>query len=165
MTGGLAIAGPLRALAGGGSQAQAASATGYGPLQNKGDIWLPDGFKYRIISTEGDIMSEGGVRHGYNFEIDADATGPVPAVPVVDAGRFVHEAVAWHKGILYETEDRVSDAALYRFVPNGRPRRPGDLAAMGGELQAQGSPAAGGSGEKGVTYAITGPWRRDEDDD
>jgi secreted PhoX family phosphatase len=242
VTGGLAIAGPLQALAGKGSTAQAATAIGYGPLQNKGDLWLPDGFKYKIISTEGDtmsdgnptpsmfdgmaafagprnttilirnhenrerpgeipvlvpetlrwdkqkltsgayrhnggctklvvngqgkvlstfavlagtstncaggampwgswitseeIVSEGGVRHGYNFEIDADANGPVPAVPIVAAGRCVHEAVAWHKGILYETEDRGADAALYRFLPNGRPRKPGDLAAMGGELQA-----------------------------
>jgi len=242
VTGGLAIAGPLKALAGGGASAQAASAIGYGPLKNKGDLWLPDGFKYKIISTEGEIMSdgnptpsmfdgmaafagprnttilirnhenrerageipvvvpeplrwdkqklvsgaykynggntklvlnrrgdllssfailggtstncaggampwgswitseeivsEGGVRHGYNFEIDADAAGPVQAVPIVAAGRCVHEAVAWHKGILYQTEDRGTDAALYRFLPNGRPRKPGDLAAMGGELQA-----------------------------
>jgi uncharacterized protein len=243
VTGGLAIAGPLKALAGGGSAAQAApSAIGYGPLRNRGDLWLPDRFRYKIISTEGELMtdgnptpsmfdgmaafegprnttilirnhenrerageipvvvpeelrwdkqklesgaykynggntklvlnsrnevlssfavlggtstncaggampwgswiaseeivSEGGVRHGYNFEIDADATGPVPAVPIVAAGRMVHEAVAWHRGILYETEDRGTDAALYRFLPNGRPRKPGDLAAMGGELQA-----------------------------
>lgn len=241
--GGLAIAGPLKALAGGGSTAEAASSTaGYGPLTNKGDLWLPDRFRYKIISTEGDLMtdgnptpsmfdgmaafegprnttvlirnhenrerageipvvvpeglrwdkqklgsgayrynggntklilnnrnevlssfavlggtstncaggkmpwgswiaseeivSEGGERHGYNFEIDADATGPVLAVPIVAAGRMVHEAVAWHRGILYETEDRGTDAALYRFLPNGKPRKPGDLAAMGGELQA-----------------------------
>jgi secreted PhoX family phosphatase len=73
--------------------------------------------------------------HGYVFEVDARANGPVQARPIRGAGRFVHEAVAWFGGALYETEDR-GDASLYRYVPNSRPRRAGDLAASRGRLQA-----------------------------
>ena len=56
------------------------------------------------------------------------------AVPIVAAGRFSHEAVAWLGGILYETEDR-GDAAFYRFLPDRRVREYGDLASSGGTLQ------------------------------
>jgi uncharacterized protein len=73
--------------------------------------------------------------HGYVFEVDARASGPVRAQPIRGAGRFVHEAVAWFGGALYETEDR-GDASLYRYVPDRRPRRAGDLAASKGRLQA-----------------------------
>jgi uncharacterized protein len=76
-----------------------------------------------------------GVPHGYCFEVPADARGPVNAIPIVDAGRFSHEAVAWLDGILYETEDR-GDAAFYRFLPDRKPREWGDLATFGGTLEA-----------------------------
>jgi secreted PhoX family phosphatase len=71
------------------------------------------------------------VPHGYNFEIPADATGPVTPVPLKAMGRFVHEAVCVDPatGIVYETEDR-GTSGLYRFVPNNRD----DLAA-GGALE------------------------------
>jgi secreted PhoX family phosphatase len=32
---------------------------GYGPLVNKGDLWLPSEFNYQIISVQGTIMSDG----------------------------------------------------------------------------------------------------------
>jgi uncharacterized protein len=76
-----------------------------------------------------------GVPHGYAFEVPADASGPVTPVPIVAAGRFVREAVAWLDGVLYQTEDR-GDAAFYRFIPDRRPREWGDLATFGGTLQA-----------------------------
>jgi uncharacterized protein len=76
-----------------------------------------------------------GTRHGYMFEIPADADGPVNPLEVPDAGRFSHEAVAWLDGALYETEDR-GDACFYRFLPNRQPREFGDLAAFGGRLEA-----------------------------
>lgn len=71
-------------------------------------------------------------RHGYVFEVPADARGPVPAEPLVDMGRFAHEAAATdpRTGTVYMTEDR-EDGLFYRFVPN----RPGELRA-GGRLQA-----------------------------
>lgn len=83
-----------------------------------------------------EVFDDGALPHGYVYEVDARASGPVKAVPVRAAGRFVHEAVAWHNGILYETEDRRDDAAFYRFLPARAPRRPGDLARVGGRLQA-----------------------------
>ncbi|HIK06433.1 MAG TPA: DUF839 domain-containing protein [Trichormus sp. M33_DOE_039] len=70
--------------------------------------------------------------HGYNFEVPANATSPVKPVPLVDMGRFNHEAVAVDPktGIVYETEDSGS-SLFYRFIP----RVAGRL-AEGGTLQA-----------------------------
>ncbi|MGH2720283.1 MAG: alkaline phosphatase PhoX, partial [Actinomycetota bacterium] len=71
-----------------------------------------------------EALGKAGHPHGYILEVPARATGPVAAVPVRQAGRFVHEAVAWHRGALYETEDRRADAVLYRYVPDATPARP-----------------------------------------
>lgn len=67
--------------------------------------------------------------HGYVFEVPLDA--PPSCEPIVDMGRFVHEAVAVdpESSVVYQTEDR-SRAGLYRFTPR-TPRRLGD----GGRLQ------------------------------
>jgi secreted PhoX family phosphatase len=70
-----------------------------------------------------------GKKHGYSFEIDALADGPVPAIPVVQLGRMAHEAAIERSGIIYTTEDRgiTSDlltekkllgACFYRYVPS-----------------------------------------------
>jgi uncharacterized protein len=83
----------------------------------------------------GSSSPNGGVPHGYAFEIPADTDEPVAPLPILAAGRFAREAVAWLDGVLYQTEDR-GNAAFYRFVPDRRPREFGDLAAFGGELQA-----------------------------
>jgi secreted PhoX family phosphatase len=75
--------------------------------------------------------SSNGKKHGYIFEIDARSDGPVPAIPVTQAGRRAHEAALERAGFVYMTEDRsiTSDpmtekgllgACLYRYVP--RPR-------------------------------------------
>ena len=44
--------------------------------------------------------------------------GLTKPVPLVDIGRFVHEAVAVDpaSGIVYQTEDR-GDSLIYRFLP------------------------------------------------
>ncbi len=237
-------AGPLGALAS--RAAGQASSEGYGPLVDKGEIWLPADFNYKVISRQGDRMSDGqptpgifdgmgaypgpsnttilirnhenrerageqkvitspsleynpaaaggntklrvrrkgtnyevveafgilggtstncagglrgpaiwitceevvkrldGKKHGYIFEIDARAAGPVPAVPVPQAGRRAHEAAIERAGIIYMTEDRSlqSDtvlgtigSCLYRY----RPDRPGGgipLAQTTGPLEA-----------------------------
>jgi secreted PhoX family phosphatase len=86
-------------------------------------------------ATENNVTPGTGVPHGYIFEVPADTTKAVTPQPIVDAGRFSHEAVAWLDGALYETEDR-GNAAFYRFVPDRRPREWGDLASFGGTLQA-----------------------------
>ena len=90
--------------------------------------------------------SAAGVPHGYIFEIDAFADGPVEAVPIIPAGRFVHEAAAWRSGILYETEDRsttrdsrgvLSDGScFYRYSPGRNVGRSGNLAETTGPLEA-----------------------------
>ena len=97
--------------------------------------WITCEEIFNYGAVENNVTAGTGVPHGYCFEIPADATGAVPAQPIVDAGRFAHEAVAWLDGALYETEDR-GDAAWYRFLPARRPREFGDLASFGGTLQA-----------------------------
>jgi secreted PhoX family phosphatase len=74
--------------------------------------------------------------HGYIFEIDAYADGPVEAKPITAAGRFTHEAVAWLDGILYETEDKLDDSFFYRYIPDSAPGSSGGLAGSNGVLQA-----------------------------
>lgn len=70
--------------------------------------------------------------HGWVFEVPADATELVDAVPLTAMGRFNHEAAAVDpaSGVVYLTEDR-SDSLFYRMIPKER----GNLAA-GGRLQA-----------------------------
>ena len=97
--------------------------------------WITCEEIFNYGSVENNVIPGTGVPHSYCFEIPADATRAVPAQPIVDAGRFAHEAVAWVDGALYETEDR-GDAAFYRFAPARRPREFGDLASFGGTLQA-----------------------------
>ncbi len=87
-----------------------------------------------------------GTPHGYIFEIDSRAGGPVEAVPIKSAGRFVHEAVAWLDGILYETEDIRDDAFFYRYIPEGNPRRNRD--------GARGRRPQGLSDDRGVLQAL-----------
>ena len=73
--------------------------------------------------------SANGKKHGYIFEIDARADGPVPAIPVLQTGRRAHEAALEQAGIIYMTEDRgiVPDpvlgfigACFYRYLPMPR---------------------------------------------
>ena len=99
------------------------------------NTWITCEEIFNYGSVENNVVPGTGVPHGYSFEIPADATRPVTPQPIVDAGRFSHEAVAWLDGILYETEDR-GDACFYRFLPSREPREAGDLATFGGELQA-----------------------------
>jgi secreted PhoX family phosphatase len=70
--------------------------------------------------------------HGYVFEIPANATSMVKAIPIVAMGRFNHEAacVDPRTGIVYMTEDR-DDSLLYRFIPKVKGRL-----HQGGQLQA-----------------------------
>jgi secreted PhoX family phosphatase len=80
-------------------------------------------------------------KHGYIFGVDALADRPLPAVPIVAAGRFAHEAAVWHSGILYETEDRRNNATelgscFYRFRPDHRLRRRRGHSGANGVLEA-----------------------------
>lgn len=76
------------------------------------DLWI----------TCEEVVKRTGEKHGYSFEIDSRANGPVKARPIRAAGRFSHEAVAFLDGILYQTEDRNNrsdgGAAFYRYLPN-----------------------------------------------
>jgi secreted PhoX family phosphatase len=235
-----AVAGPLAALRARALAGDPTAGAGYGPLMDMGELALPHGFAYRVVSREGDLLGDGGrtpgafgamaafpgprgttvlvrnhghrrgsgdaavevppalrydpdpahgggctqllvgrrqsvltsaavlggvsanraggptpwrgwmtceqvvdegetgVRHGYVFEVDARSWEPGTAAPIVAAGRFAHGAVAWHGGVLYQTERGRGDACLYRYLPERLPRRAGDLAASTGKLQALG---------------------------
>jgi uncharacterized protein len=97
--------------------------------------WITCEEIFNYGSVESNVTPGTGVPHGFAFEVPADARGPVTPVPIVAAGRFAREAVAWLGGFLYQTEDR-GDAAFYRFLPDRQPREWGDLATFGGTLQA-----------------------------
>jgi len=74
-----------------------------------------------------------GKSHGYIFEVPANTTGLVKPEPLIDMGRFNHEAAAIdpRTGIAYLTEDR-GDSLFYRFIPNelGKLNKGGRLQAM-----------------------------------
>jgi secreted PhoX family phosphatase len=100
--------------------------------------------------------------HGYIF--DVPAFGAATGEPLIDMGRFSHEAVAVNPatGVVYETEDAGSNSGFYRFIPNQR----GEL-ALGGQLQmlgVDGSPKFDtrtgqtvGVKHKATWYDITAP--------
>jgi secreted PhoX family phosphatase len=80
------------------------------------------------------------LKHGYIFDVDATSDAPVPALPVIAAGRFHHEATAWRAGILYQTEDRnissQGGSCFYRYIPDRAIARSSNLAETTGPLQA-----------------------------
>lgn len=80
--------------------------------------------------------SSTGRKHGYVFEVNPHAER-TSGVPIVQMGRFSHEAVAVdpRTGYVYLTEDDRNKSGLYRFIPNDRFGRPGSL-ENGGRLQA-----------------------------
>jgi uncharacterized protein len=61
LAGGLALSGPLQAFAARVALGQPITTDGYGDLVNAGDLRLPRGFQYRIISRQADLMSDGGL--------------------------------------------------------------------------------------------------------
>jgi secreted PhoX family phosphatase len=66
-------------------------------------------------------VSSTGKKHGYIFEIPADTSLNAANVnPIVDMGRFSHEASAVDPatGYWYLTEDQGNANTLYRFLPN-----------------------------------------------
>jgi uncharacterized protein len=86
--------------------------------------------------TGTDLTPLGGKKHGYVFEVAADAER-TSGKPIVDMGRFSHEAVAVDPktGMVYLTEDDRNKAGFYRFIPHDRSARLGAL-ERGGRLQA-----------------------------
>ena len=91
------------------------------------------------LSCEEDVSDDttaGGRTHGYVFEVTADPAQTTGA-PIVDMGRFRHEAVAIdpRTSYVYQTEDNRDCSGYYRYIPTDGRQRPGSLAA-GGLLQA-----------------------------
>lgn len=89
------------------------------------------------ISCEEDISTPAtssvvSRKHGYCFEVPSDLAEGVDPIPLVDAGRFNHEAAAMDPAtcILYQTEDR-GDGCFYRYVSHRRANSFGDLQGGG----------------------------------
>ena len=81
-------------------------------------------------------VSTQGKRHGYVFEVAANAS-QTSGNPIIGMGRFSHEAAAVDPatGYVYLTEDLRNASGLYRFIPKDTSARLGSLEA-GGRLQA-----------------------------
>jgi hypothetical protein len=82
-----------------------------------------------------DLSDRGGHRHGYIFEVRADAAATT-AKPIIDMGRMKHEAAAIDPvtKIAYLTEDQPGHSGFYRFLPKDTSGTPGSYEA-GGRLQ------------------------------
>ena len=80
-------------------------------------------------------------KHGYNFFVPVDATGPVKAEPYRAMGRFAHEAVIREDrtGIFYQTEDAGSGrgSGFYRYLPTTPDARAGRLQMLAIKNQPQ----------------------------
>lgn len=96
--------------------------------------WLSCEETFEAVAATG-----GAQNHGYVFEVPVATTpgNPAPPVPLKRLGRIAHEAAAVdpETGIVYLTEDQGDVSGLYRFVPERKPTRPGDLANTGGSLE------------------------------
>jgi len=81
-----------------------------------------------------DFSDQGGKKHGYVFEVAADAY-QTTGNPIVGMGRFDHEAIAYDpvSNAIFLTEDDRNQAGLYKFAPNDESRRIGAL-EQGGAL-------------------------------
>jgi len=78
--------------------------------------------------------------------VDTVPGAPAPPIPITQLGRFAHEAAAVdpETGIIYETEDFADVSGFYRFVPQRRITRTGELANMPGRLEMMKVTSAGG---------------------
>jgi uncharacterized protein len=85
--------------------------------------------------TGTDLTPLGGKKHGYVFEVRAEAAATT-GTPIVAMGRFSHEAVAVdpRTKFAYLTEDDRNKSGLYRFIPSDRSGRVGSY-EKGGRLQ------------------------------
>lgn len=85
------------------------------------------------LDIEGSHDGYAEKNHGYNFEVPVSENIKLAdPIPLIEMGRFNHEAVAVDPktSIVYQTEDS-SDGLIYRYIPNKK----GKL-AQGGKLQA-----------------------------
>lgn len=97
---------------------------------------MPWGTWISSEETTYDGTSQGGKKHGYNFEASI-SPNETTGKPLVAMGRFAHEAVAADPvtGYIYQTEDQRNLSAFYRFKPTDTSRKYGAL-EQGGVLQA-----------------------------
>ncbi len=79
--------------------------------------------------------TNGAMAHGYVFDVNSDPTKTI-ARPIVEMGRFQHEATASDPttGYIYMTHDARAVAGFYRFKPKSQVRAYGEL-LKGGTLQ------------------------------
>jgi uncharacterized protein len=127
LAGGLALSAPLLAFAERvATGAQLETSSRYGPLLNKGDLWLPRGFNYTIVSREGQRMKNGDPTPSrFDGMAAFDKSGPNTVLirnheNRSRAGVIVETETSLHHSVRYDPDPSYNGGVIRLVVNKGK---------------------------------------------